>query len=186
MSDRTFSRTLRVRSIDDTTAVLLGVMRTLRSLGMELRAASMLMEDLADAELMARAAAGDFTAQAQLAFHALRVVTAGMGIFAGAQITAQRAALPVGQTTPGMFRGVQSTGAAIVHEGEVIGRPVLPSQPARITTPAGSSAGLPGAAGGGFSFNFYDSNLRYVDDAHELARVVFTDFYTDLTTFKSS
>ena len=185
-AERTLGRNIRVRAVDDTSAVLLGVIRTIRSVGREVSFLSRLMKVLADDEIMAGVAAGDFAAMAQLIVPVIGVVTAGLSIIAGARITQQRAALPVGQTSPGQFRAVQATGAAVVHEGEIIGRPALPSTPAAITPPSPSTNPAPSAGEGGFVFNFFDSNMSTKTDILEAANTLYSEFYTQVTRFKSS
>ena len=185
-SDRTLNRNIRVRSVDDTTSVMLGVIRTLRSVGREIGMLSRLMKILANDEIMAAVAAGDFAAMAQLAVPVIGVITAGISIVAGAQITASRAALPVGQTAPGQFRSITGTGAMIVDAGEIIGRPALPTTPAAITPPSAPGSVIPGTVPSGFVFNFNDSNMSTKADMLEAANTLFQSFYTQLTTYKAS
>jgi hypothetical protein len=164
---------------------MLGVVRTLRSIGREITFLSRLMKILANDEIMAAVAAGDLGAMMQLMVPVIGVVTAGISIIAGARITAARAAIPVGQTSPGQFRGVQATGAAVVHAGEIIGRPALPTQPATVTAP-GIATPVPSGMPMGFNFNFFDSNMSTKADMLDAANTLFADFYTKLTTYTAS
>jgi hypothetical protein len=144
------------------------------------------MQVLANDEIMAAVAAGDFAAMAQLAIPVIGVITAGISIVAGAQITASRAAMPVGQTAPGQFRSITGTGAMIVDAGEIIGRPQLPTTPAAITPPSVPGSLIPGTLPSGFTFNFPNATLSTRADVLAVAQQLYTAMYTAQATYKPS
>jgi hypothetical protein len=187
MSDRAINRTVNVRTRDDTTAILLGVRRTISAFRMEIIQLSRFLKILANDEIMAGVAAGDMGSMMQLAIPGIGMMLAGISMVAGARITQQRAAIPVGQTTPGMFRGVQSTGTAIVHQGEIIGRPRMPSGPAGITSPSPqSSQGLTSGLPASVLINFNDAHLNDERDVQDIVNELGTTIYEQIARVKAS
>jgi hypothetical protein len=135
-SNKSTTRTITIKGVDDTTAVLLGVARTIRSVRMEIHFAEMAMRALDAAEEAAAADALTLGVALSVALPVLGMVAAAIGILAGIEITRSRAAIPVGQTMPGQFRMVQANGPVNLDKGEIISRPM---------------EGGPGLGGGGIN-----------------------------------
>jgi len=123
-SNKSTTRTVIIKGVDDTTAVLLGVARTIRSVRMEIHFAEMAMIALQNAEEAAAAGALTLGVALSVALPVLGMAAAAIGILAGIEITQSRSAIAVAQTMPGQFRVVQSTGPAILHGGEIVSRPM--------------------------------------------------------------
>lgn len=128
------TRTINIKTVDDTTAVMLGVMRTIRSVRTEIRMTEMFMRALEAAEIAASEGALTLGVAMQMIVPILGMVAAAIGILAGISITERRAAIPVAQGG-GL---VTSTGIAVIEEDE------------RIIPPGGS---VQGAAGGNVKVN---------------------------------
>ena len=188
MSDKSFNRTIRVRSTDDTTAVLLGVTRTMRAFRMEMIQLNRVLDVLADEEVMAGVAAGDMAAMMQLAIPVVGVIAAGISMAAGARITAARASIPVGQTAPGQVRGITESGIMHVDAGEIIGRPNVAASPtAGITAPQNTVGAMGGRdSPGSFQFNFFDSKMSYKADVQDVVNQMYDMWYQQITRYKSS
>ena len=124
MSSKTAVRTVNVRIKDDTVSGLLATARVVTSLAREIHMLQLAYKALADSELMAKAAAGDFTAIATLEIRTLGIfgggarVGAAIGLAGGGGV----GIIPVGQTRGGEARMLTSSGPVWGHVGETLGR----------------------------------------------------------------
>ena len=136
-----------VRIRGSAAAEMLSVARVATSLAREINMLRLAYIALADSELLAKAAAGDFTAIATLAIRTLGIfgggarVGAAVGLAAGGGV----GIIPVGQTRVGEMRTLTSSGPVWGHVGESMGR---------LTPPK------PTGEGGGFNVQVAQLNLQ--------------------------
>jgi hypothetical protein len=101
MSSRSTDRQINIRAVDRSTSTMMGMVRTMRAVGQEIRILTMLMTALAAAEDLATMGGASFMRIARLG---LLGVAGALSIGAAVQVTQQGNILPVGQTLPGQFR----------------------------------------------------------------------------------
>lgn len=130
---------------------MMGMVRTMRAVGQEIRVLTLLMTALADAEDAATFGAGSLGKIFRLG---LLAVAGGMSVATAVSVTQQGNIIPVGQTLPGQARQVRATGIAQIDRGEILFRP-----------PAGGAIG-----GGGTSFQ--QTNYIYGNDPEQIAAAV--------------
>ena len=128
MSSKTYERVVRVKAIDDTTPVLMGVRRIFSSTRMEMRSLSMEFAFLAEQEIISAEAAELLGTALQAMIPIVGIIGAALGIVTAIQLTQKRSIIPVGQTGAGQFREITSTGPLLAHAGEFIGRPTPPME----------------------------------------------------------
>jgi hypothetical protein len=169
LSAKVHDRIVRVRAVDDTTPILLGITRTMGGMRREISALRMMLKLLADDEFMAALAAGDLAAMLQMAIPIIGIAAGFISILAGAEITAHRAAIPIGQTLPGQYREMTAGGPIMAHKGEIISRPM-----------EGGGAG----GEGGFNVNIASLNMRPDGESPEaigrLFRTVRNSYSSDI------
>lgn len=162
MSSKTAVRTVDVRIKDSSASGLMAIARMMTSLAREINMVRMAYEALADSELMAEAAGGDFVAMATLAIRALGVLGGAARVGAAGALLGGGGAgiVPVGQTRGGEVRQLAGSGPVWAHAGESLGRLGPPEKA--------------GGGGGGFNMNIEHVTLAKDGDDPE----AFGRFYT--------
>lgn len=151
---------MNVRIRDDSVSKTLAIARVMTSLAREIHMVQLAYEALADSELLAEAAGGNFVAMATLAIRALGVIGGAARVGAAGALMGGGGAgiVPVGQTRPGEARTLMSSGPVWGHAGETLGRLGPPEK-----------AG--GGGGGGFSVQVQQLTLaRDGEDAESVGR----------------
>jgi hypothetical protein len=153
------TRTVNIKIKDDATAGLLAVARVMSGLRSTIHMVALAYKALADAELMAKVAQGDFVSVATVAFRLLGIFAAGTRTIGAGTLAMGGGGglIPVGQTRMGEARVLTSSGPVWGHAGETIGRLGPPEKA--------------GAGGGNFTVQADNINLvRDGEDAESVGR----------------
>jgi hypothetical protein len=164
VSEKTTTRNINIKATDSSSNTMLGMIKTMRQVASEIRVLITLMQMLAAAE--------DLTAVGALKWvrMGLMAVTGAMAIATTAQMTAGGSQIvPMYQTMPGEFKTIRATGPAIVHKGELIGRPQNSTQ---------------GGGIGGVTINMNDVALNTKRDLHEMIEDLGTEVYYTTRRYK--
>ena len=138
---------MRIRAIDETSPVLIGISRTMGGMRREITALRAMLKLLAADEMIGAETAELFGDALAYAIPVIGLAAGLISMAIGMTITSRRAAIPIGQTAPGQARALAASGPIFAHAGEVIGRPMpFPTREVITERPVLSKAPAPGAA----------------------------------------